>query len=72
MFWGESYVYDLTVFYFLIHIKSTYESYLPFSALAIISYIKQLIQNQLSSDTATFHAEGVFGELILTKDIDSL
>ena len=47
-------------FYVSIFIRSLYESYLLLSTLFLIYYFKHLIQNQLSSDTATVHVKDVF------------
>ena len=57
----ESCFYYLTIFIFLVFVKSLYESYLPLSTLFLISYFKHLMQNRLSADTYIVHEKGIFG-----------
>ena len=45
----------LNWFYFLIYLKSLYESYLPLAKIFIIFFFNYLIQNQISTATVTIH-----------------
>ena len=43
-------------YYLCVYLKSLYESYLPISTLFLILFFNNLVQDQLSTDTATVDA----------------